>query len=291
MILSRAFAIGASCLALSAAAVQAAPVPAAPAETVAPAVSGNEKATLTTPDGRQLDVFMTLPASPRGVIIFSHGGGSSPQATQLLYAHLAQQGFAVLAPLHTDSRDMPEERRTSLQAALGTRAGDMRTVGGYVAQRFPGLPLGLVGYSFGSLAAILGAGALSPVIPGEIEGVDAVVMFSSPGPIPGLMDMPTAFTGVTEPTLLITGTADTVPGFVPDPALHLIYLDRLPEGDHTAFVVKDATHGFIGGGEAGMDEVAPLAMDFLLSRMLGDVAAGQRFDGAQSSARVDVRRR
>lgn len=291
MVLSRVFVIGAACLALAANAAQAVPVTSAPATTAMPAPATSEKATLSTADERNLDVFMTIPPSPRGVVVFSHAGGSSPRSMQPLYNQLVQQGFAVLAPLHTDSRDMPEERRTSLQAALGTRAGDMRTVGRYVAQRFPDLPLGLVGYSFGSLAVIMGAGALSPVIPGEIEGVDAVIMFSSPGPIPGLMDMPTAFTGVTEPTLLITGTADIVPGFVPDPVLHLIYLDRLPEGDHTAFVVKDATHGFIGGREAGMDEVAPLAMDFLLSRLLGDEAAKTRFDSAQSSARVEVRRR
>lgn len=247
--------------------------------------------TLSAPDGRVIDVTVIAPAAPRGVILFSHGGNSNPLATTALYARLTGRGFAVIAPTHTDSLSLPTERRTSLAAAFMTRVTDMKVVAAYAGQTFPGLPMAQVGYSYGSLTSLIGGGAFTGMIPGSNPGVKAVVMFSSPGPIPMLTSAPGGFDGVKGPTLLVTGDADKVPGFAEDPAAHLIYFDQLPEGDHTALIVAGATHAFIGAKQPGWDEVAAIVEDFLLGRVLDDQGANQRFDAVTSSAVVTVKRK
>lgn len=264
------------------------PPPALAAPADAPAF---EPVRLTAPDGREVELMVMAPDAPRGAILFSHGGNSSPEAMRALVERLARQGFAVVAPRHSDSLTLPVERRQNLQAAFPSRVADMKLAADYAGRRFASKPLAAVGYSYGSLFALMGGGALSPTIPGAIPGLKAVVMFSSPGPIRPLTDMPTAFASVTLPTLLVTGTADTVPGFVTDPAQHLMYFDRLPAGDHTALIVTDATHLFAGREEPGATEVAALVSDFLGASVLGDGPAAARFAAAKSTDRVEVRRR
>lgn len=247
-------------------------------------------ASITAADGRTVPI-LTVPATrARGVILVSHGGQSDPATMLPVMRHLAQNGFVAIAPTHTDSQAMTPDGRTDLAGALVTRIDDLQAVAEYASKAYPELPMALFGYSYGSLTALMGGGAFAPAIPGKIAGARAVVMFSSPGPIPGLSEMPGALASVDVPTLLVTGTADTVPGFVPDPALHLTYFDGLPPGDHTVFIVKDATHGFVRG-ERGMEVVAPLALDFLKSRVLGDPDAGKRFDMVRTTESVEVRRR
>ena len=256
-----------------------------------PAATTTSTTTLTAPDGRVIDVTIIAPAAPRGVILLSHGGNSNPLATPTLNASLTARGFAVIAPTHTDSLSLPAERRTDLRAALFTRITDLKLAAGYAASRFPGLPMAQVGYSYGSLASLIGGGAFAKMIPASNPGVKAVVMFSSPGPIPPLTTAPGAFEAVTGPTLLITGDADIVPGLVPDPAAHLLYFDQLPAGDHTALIVAGATHQFALGNQPGWKEASALAGDFLAGRVLGDAAANARFDAAASSDLVAIKRK
>lgn len=289
MIRSHALFAWAPALLLLAGACTTLPAPAAP---VAPAAPATATTTLTAPDGRSVPLTIITPATPRGVILFSHGGGNSPQSTAALFARLTAKGFAVLAPMHTDSQDMPTGKRTDILGAFGTRIADMKVVAAHARTAFPDLPMAQVGYSYGTLISVIGAGALAKMVPGSNPGVKAVVMLSSPGPVIPVITMPGAFDGVTAPTLLVTGDADVVPGFVPDPAKHLVYFEQMPaSGDHTALVVAGATHRFPGGKEPGWDEVIPLVEDFLTSRVLDDKAAKARFDDAASTARVTIKRR
>ncbi len=265
-------------------------LPSPVAEVAAPAPATTT--TLTAPDGRSVAISVIAPAAPRGVILFSHGAGSSPGATSALFTRLASRGFAVLAPMHTDSQDMPEGKRSEILGAFGTRIADMKLAAAHARSAFPDLPVAQMGYSYGTLISAIGAGALSKMVPGSNPGVKAVVMLSSPGPVLPVITMPGAFDSVTAPSLLVTGDADVVPGFVPDPAQHLVYFEQMPAaGDHTALVVAGATHRFPGAKEPGWDEVMPLVEDFLTSRVLGDKAAKARFDAAASTARVTVKRR
>lgn len=261
-----------------------------PAAEAAIAGATTTTTTLTAPDGRVIDVTVIAPAAPRGVILFSHGGNSNPLATPALHTRLTARGFAVIAPTHTDSKSLPAERQTSLMAAFSTRVTDMNMAAAYAGQTFPGLPVAQVGYSYGSLTSLIGGGALSSMVPGSNPGVKAVVMFSSPGPIPMLTNAPGAFDGVKGPTLLVTGDAD-VAGFAQEPAAHLVYFDSLPAGDHTALVVAGGTHAFLGAKQPGWDEVAAIVDDFLASRVLDDAAAGARFAAIASSAVVTVKRK
>lgn len=267
------------------------PVP-APVTEIAPAAPSTSITTLSAPDGRSVAITVIAPAAPRGVILFSHGGGNAPASTPDLFARLTSRGFAVIAPMHTDSQDMPQDKRSDIVGAFGTRIADMKLAAAHARSAFPDLPVAQVGYSYGSLISVIGAGALSKMVPGSNPGVKAVVMLSSPGPVLPVITMPGAFDNVAAPTLLVTGDADVVPGFVPDPAKHLVYFEHMPaSGDHTALVVAGATHRFPGGKEPGWDEVMPLVEDFLTSRVLGDKSAKSRFDTAASTTRVTIKRR
>ena len=257
---------------------------------VAPVAMAQMPTSISAADGREIPLTIVPANETRGVLIVSHGGNSDPASMEPLLRQLAARGFTAIMPTHTDSVKMPADRQTDLRGAFPTRIADLQAANALAKQRFPGVPVALLGYSYGSLSAIVGGGAFESAMPGRIDGAKAVVMFSTPGPIPGLSTMPGAYSAVDVPTLLVTGTKDVVPGFVPDPALHLTYFDGLPAGDHTAFVVKDATHGFFKE-EAGFDRVRPLVIDFLASRVLGDAAAGRRFDAVASSELMEVRRR
>lgn len=99
------------------------------------------------------------------------------------------------------------------------------------------------------------------------------------------------FDRVGVPTLLVTGSADVVPGFVSNPAEHLLYFDRLPAGGRMAAVVRGATHAFVSGEEPGHDQVSALVADFLAAEVMGDTRARRRLIAAQSTALVEIRRR
>ncbi len=286
---SNLFGAVAPALMLLAGACTTTPEPVARPASAAPATTTTT--TLTAPDGRVIDVTVIAPSAPRGVILFSHGGGSSPSEVPALFARLTERGFALIIPTHTDSRSLPAERRTDLRAAFMTRITDMQMAASYAQKAFPGLPTAQLGYSYGSATSLVGGGAFASMIPGSNPSVKAVVMYSTPGPIPPLTTAPGAFDAVKVPTLLITGDADKVPGFVDDPATHLVYFNGLPTGDHTALIVKGATHEFFAGNQPGNDEVTAMVEDFLLSRVLGDAAANARFDASANSALITIKRR
>lgn len=261
----------------------------APAPAVQPV--SVETVTLTAPDARKVPVLVVVPAKPRGVVLFSHGGGSPLAGYRPVIDRLVAAGYAVAAPTYTDSADIPQAQRTSLQAAFATRVTDIAVTSGYAGTRFAGLPQAAVGHSYGALTSLMAGGAYAPMVPGTVPAVRAVVMFSSPGPIPGLSQAPGALDQVKVPTLLVTGTADTVPGFVPDPAAHLYYLDKLTAGDHTALIVRDAAHDFLAGSHPAYVQAWDMVVAFLDSRLIGDAKARTRFDSASGDAAIEVRRR
>lgn len=267
--------------------------PLAPVDPASSAVAAPvlEQVSLSAPDGRAVALFLEAPAEPRGVLLFSHGAGNSPSGMKPFIDRMAGLGFAVVAPLHTDSLSLSEDRRTGLREAFPTRAADMRIAADYAAERFPAIPMAAVGHSYGALSSLVAGGAFSPMVPGKVNGLKAVVMFSSPGKIDPLFAMPNAFDQVDEPVLLITGTADTVEGTVADPASHLAYFENLPAGQVTAIIVKDGTHRLIYGETSHLDEVWPLAANFLAANLLGDKSAAKKLAEAGSTAELTIRRR
>ncbi|MEL7691438.1 hypothetical protein [Citromicrobium bathyomarinum] len=242
--------------------------------------------------GRTVDVSVfDAVGEPAAVIFLSHGAGSSPERLMPLIGALQKAGLTVLAPLHADSLLIPEAERQDLQAAFMSRMAELQAVSAYARQQYPDLPLGGVGHSYGSLIALMAGGALDSMLHARVPAMKAVVMFSSPGPIPGLTATPGALDPVAVPTLTITGPRDVAQPFAGDPAVQIAQFDALPAGDNTLLVVDGSDHSFVYGEEAGYDEAIDLVTDFLLSRIAGDAFAGDRFDGAQSSERVEIRRR
>ena len=261
-------------------------------------VVGTQKAALAAPehvmlpaDGRTIDMSIYRPVSaPLGAIFLSHGAGGSPARLELLIDRLRDAGFVVLAPLHGDSLLIPEDRREDLRTAMMTRIGDLQAVSAYSAQAFPDLPYGAVGHSYGSLIGLIGGGALQTMFDARVPQIEAVASFSSPGVIPGLTEPEGRLETVAVPTLMITGTADTVEPFALDPQSHATYFERQPAGERTLLVVDGASHDFVYGEEAHYDETLDLLVTFLRAELLDDAAAATKLVGAQTGSGITIRR-
>jgi alpha-beta hydrolase superfamily lysophospholipase len=229
---------------------------------------------------RQSTISINASARPKGVVLFSHGGGSDPSKYAELYGRLNAAGYVVLVPLHVDSHRHPDVANYTLQMALGERIADIGAAARLAAERFPDLPVASMGHSYGALLAQMQGGALRYVADARAPAVKAVVSFSSAGSIPGLIQ-PSAFTTLAVPTLMITGTKDTVPGFVTDWRDHLRSHNDAPVGGRYALTIPNGDHDLVGGREAAhFQRATDAAILFLDAFLLGDGGARQRLDAA-----------
>lgn len=145
----------------------------------------------------RLSGALAVPASPRGMVIFAHGSGSSRFSPRNVYAanRLQGEGFGTLLfDLLTEgeSRDRRNVFDIALLAARVTEAID------WVAAdaRTAALPIGLFGASTGAAAALRAAA----------ERPDRVMAIVSRGGRPDLAGP--ALPTVRAPTLLIVGGDD-----------------------------------------------------------------------------------
>jgi alpha-beta hydrolase superfamily lysophospholipase len=235
---------------------------------------------LKTASGRAVDVTVWTPAEVRGVVLFGTGHGSWPDRYAALASRLVAAGFAVLAPLHVDSVRHPERARYGFQASFMERLADMAAVSAHARATWPGRPVAAAGHSFGSLIALCLGGALARMAPLRDPAVRGVAGFSTPGRIPGLVG-PDAYAALAVPTLIVTGDADVVPGFVTDWRDHLFPVESAPAGDKAALVVAGAGHDLVGGQPAAaFARAAGHAADFLQAHVLNDRAARARLQAA-----------
>ncbi|WP_299309129.1 hypothetical protein [uncultured Croceicoccus sp.] len=242
-------------------------------------------------DGRELRISVFRPAeAPRGVLFLSHGAGGSPEMMRPLIDRLIGAGFAVVAPLHRDSMTYPAQDREDLQSAFATRIADLQATSAVADRLFPGLPYGGVGYSYGSLFALIGGGALKDMVGASVPAMKAVATFSSPGLIPGVVT-DAGLQGVSVPTLMITGTRDMVTGFIPDPAAHVHYFENEPAGGRYLAIVDGASHDFVYGQEPGYDAAIDITVRFLQAYVLGDGAALRMLNDTESRGLIEFRRR
>lgn len=174
---------------------------------------GASTSELSVAGGRRLSVWSWLPSrKPVGTILFSHGAASAPWKYLRLIDHWVAAGYAVHAPLHVDSTDHPDHDRYPAAASWPARIADMRAL----ADRYGGRSYVAAGHSYGALLA-LALGGASPAVPADVARplrdprAKAVVAFSPPPPIPGLIDQ-AGFATLTVPALIQTGTADIPPG-------------------------------------------------------------------------------
>ena len=152
---------------------------------------------IPTRDGARLPGSVLLPPSPRGLVVFVHGSGSSrlsPRNTAVA-RHLAELGFATLLFDLLTEREAADRRRVFDIDLLTRRLVDAVAWAGETPE-LATLRLGLFGASTGAAAALRAAAELG-------DAVGAVV---SRGGRPDLAGH--ALSEVTAPTLLIVGGDD-----------------------------------------------------------------------------------
>jgi len=190
--------------------------------------------------GARLEGTLTVPAAAKGLVLFSHGSGSSRHSprNRLVAAVLQREGFATfLFDLLTPQEDADPDARFDIPLLTDRLIAVVRWTAGQAG--LAELPLGLFGASTGAASA-LGAAAALP------QTVKAVV---SRG---GRPDMAQAvLSSVQAPTLLIVGGWDA-----PVISMNRFALDRL-RCTKQLVIVQEATHLFEEPGK--LDEVARLA--------------------------------
>ena len=293
MIIRRTFA--SLVLALSLALSPTAPVwaQAAPAAVAAPNpfVAAATHVELAAPDGRKIDVSVWQAADERGVVIFSHGFGGSPAAYSRLLSPWVDDGFTVVAPLHVDSLRHPQRASFDGPAAFSTRIVDLAVVRGFLRATHAGKPLIAAGHSFGSLMSLIEGGAVTVAGPLGDPDVKAVVAFSSAGDLAGVIG-PDTYAALTTPTLMITGDADLVEGYVTDWHAHRSPFDRSAPGDKMLLVFEGGDHLLVrNADQPDFDLIVRTTTDFMEAYGLGDAAARARLDALSAPAGVSLERR
>jgi fermentation-respiration switch protein FrsA (DUF1100 family) len=223
--------------------------------------------TLSTSAGKQFEVSVYAPrTTPRAAILFSHGGGSWPEQYRAFVDTLTAEGFVVLAPTHADSVKRTDPIAFNKPQAFQARILELQAAGAYARKSFQ-MPLGVVGHSYGSLFAAMAGGALQNVARGRIPGIGAVLALSTPGIIPGLVT-PGAYRTLDVPYMLVTGGNDRIPGFVTDPADHLVAYKEASGSNQFAVVVESGDHGLIASTTPEAGEARQLAVAFLKAELM-----------------------
>jgi putative phosphoribosyl transferase len=214
---------------------------------------------LRIPAGKiTLSADLSMPADPKGLILFSHGSGSgrhSPRNMQVA-ASLNRAGFAtLLMNLLTTDEESADRKSGAFRFDVGLLAGRLVDTTHWIRSKpeLARLKLGYFGASTGAAAALIAAAKLP-------EHVAAVV---SRGGRPDLAGA--TLTEVEAPTLLIVGGADDAVLEVNQEAMDALRCEKQLE------IIPGATHLFEERG--ALEQVARLAGDWFKSH-LAEMAAG-----------------
>lgn len=231
---------------------------------------------------RQVEVSVWEPEGDwRGVILFGHGFNGNPDAYDRLLTGWAEAGYLVYAPLFVDSLKHPDHAAYTPQTATQARIETLMTLRGMFVAHHEDLPVILAGHSFGSMMSLLGGGATS--LAGTLDGlpVAGVIAFSSAGALPQFLGTD-PYAGLDVPMLMITGTADTVPGFVTDWHDHRLPFDTSVAGDKYLAILDGADHNV-----AALAEPRDAASLSLLTRLFLDAYAGGDAGARATLAKLD----
>jgi dienelactone hydrolase len=227
-----------------------------------------------------LDYRRAAPAECGPAMIVSHGFGGSEAALKGLANALSVRGWRVLVMGHRESG--PQQLRAAMQAGGGWGAVDAaaRQRSLHVA-RFADLdathaeatrlcrprPLVLAGHSMGSQTTMMEAGAVPLIGRMGSNRFDAYIALSPQGI--GTTYAAGAWSGVSKPVLMVTGTNDrTVDA---DYTARLTAFDGLPAGRKRLAIISGAGHLQIGGiGSAGVDA----AVNRLVGQFVEQVSQG-----------------
>ena len=198
----------------------------------------------------KLGGILSLPRSPRGIVLFAHGSGSSRTSPRNRYVAevLQSKGLATLLfDLLTNEEESIDRGTSKLRFDIPLLAGRLVDVTQWATRNTEtrNLAVGYFGASTGAAAALVAAARL----PGL---VDAIV---SRGGRPDLAGEDLGF--VQAPTLLIVGGLDDVVL-----GLNRRALDQLRGPSKRLAIVPNATHLFEEPGT--LEEAARLAAEWLV---------------------------
>ncbi len=246
---------------------------------------------LTVSPTRSTTMATWVPDRVRGVVLLSTGHGSWPERYDDAATAWRDAGFAVIAPVHVDSMHYPDRDKFTMQASFMERIADQRAAAAYAARVWPGKPVVAAGHSFGTLIALCLGGGLPHIAPFRDPNVRAVLGFSSPGRIPGLIT-PTAYATDALPVMIVTGDADVVPGFVTDWHDHLFPIETAPAGDKFGVTYRGGTHELVGKADAaGHAAAIANSVLFLKAYGLNDAAARTALAAKRDTAQETWTRR
>jgi dienelactone hydrolase len=209
-------------------------------------------------DGRntQVDIWSPSRTGQYPLLIFSHGAYSAPERYDVLLEALASSGYVVAAPLHIDSELLVTGEQPEHDEVWNSRKQDMLFLPGQTAAlqaKLSNISIAspeegylAAGHSYGAFIAQVLAGAMAlgdSALPEGSLQPDAVVAFSPPGPLPGFIGS-AAWQGVSVPQLVLTGTADILPGFIDDWREHAIPYEQAQPGEQWLWVGTDVDHYF-----------------------------------------------
>lgn len=247
---------------------------AAPSQEIALSVAAEE--------GRSVPMTLFAPGEPGAypLVAFSHGAFASPTRYRAMLAPLAAAGYIVVAPMHIDSEEFGSAERPSPLDTWNTRNLDMALAldppsGILAALEQRGLTIdreriAAVGHSYGAIIAQIPGGAVATGPDGTVadfrnETVDAVVGWSPPGEVPGMISG-AGWKTLTVPTMTITGTTDILPGFIDNWEAHRASYEYAPAGERALWVGEGIDHYF--GGMFGREKSASEDSQRLFQRAL-----------------------
>jgi dienelactone hydrolase len=237
----------------------------------------------TTP----LLVYEAEPASKScaPLAVISHGAGGTEYGYRYLANFMASQGYTTIVMGHAESG--PDALSDSLlghvhyknigglvadPAAEGARLLDLTATLKWADAQCHAPFRVLLGHSMGAETVLLESGMKNRISlaepPSAQNRFDAYIALSPSGP--GLVAPEHAWSHITKPMLILTGTRDlAVTGPAETRQIPWQDLPPIPTHCHWLGVIDDATHMNLAGAGPGADNVKPLVTQTIASFLTG----------------------
>jgi len=190
----------------------------------------------------ELEVARDAPrAATRGLVAFSHGGGSTPWVHRGLLAHLARAGYAVVALEHPGNNRRDNRLQTPdgvpLLANLEARPRDLQAA----IDLAGGGPVAVIGESLGGYTALALAGGIARTFPDDMTHAER--LGGDPArtiPVSTIHDPRIAAVVLLSPALPFFGAPGALAQVTAPILARVGALDRISPPAQTLAVVPDA---------------------------------------------------
>ena len=185
---------------------------------------------------------------PRPLVVFSHYAGGHRRTATFLCTHLASHGYVVAGVDHSEvvaaelaprAGETPGERRTRIDAVIGSRVPDVRFLLDYLLDGQAGgvvldaRRVGLAGHSLGGWTVLA-----TPESDPRVRAVVAMAPGGSSHPRPGVLPLSLTFAWGRDVPVLYLAAEDDVP--VPPAGVRELF-DRTPATKQMA-ILRHADH-------------------------------------------------